>query len=82
MTMKPYPHQIKSIFIEKSCRKCAAKASPRPLKRRLSKSLKKGNFIFSNPVPFNGQNDQNKRGLELVTSPYSGYKTSSEKFLY
>ena len=25
---------------------------------------------------------QNKRGLELVTSCYSGYKTSSEKFHY
>ena len=25
---------------------------------------------------------KNKRGLELVTSPSSGYKTSSEKFLF
>ena len=25
---------------------------------------------------------KNKRGLELVTSRSSGYKTSSEKFLY
>ena len=25
---------------------------------------------------------KNKRGLELVTSPSSGYKTSSQKFLY
>ena len=63
-----------NIFIEKSSRKCAAKASPRPLynfgnpkqllhaknyfkvkyfERGLSKSYKKGNFIFSfEPSPF------------------------------
>ena len=52
--------------------------------RGLSKSLKKGNFIFS----FRTQSlsiekiIQNKRGLELATSHYSGYKTNSEKFLY
>ena len=34
MALKPCPqmeYQIKNVFIEKSCRKCAAKASPRPL---------------------------------------------------
>ena len=64
-----------NIFIYKSCRKCAEKASLRPLynlvnnlkqplhakiilkvkyfERGLSKSLKKGNFIFSfKPSPF------------------------------
>ena len=33
---------------------------------------------FSNPVSFNGQ-DYEKKGLELVTSHSSGYKTSSAK---
>ena len=68
MTIKPcqlMEYQIKNISIEKSCRKCAAKASPRPLynfgsccmqeiilkvryfETGLSKSLKKGNLIFS-----------------------------------
>ena len=59
----------------------------RYFERGLSKSLKKVNFIFlSNPVPFTGQNQKdkikNKGGLELVTSPSSSYKTSSEKFLH
>ena len=34
MTLKLCPYMeyhIKNIFIEKSCRKCVAKASPRPL---------------------------------------------------
>ena len=31
-------------------------------------------FSLSNPVPFNRQSYQNKRGLELVTSRSSGYK--------
>ena len=35
-----------------------------------------------NPVPFYGQSYQNKRGLEIRTSCSSGYKTSSEKFLF
>ena len=56
--------------MERSCRKCAPKASPRPLsnfgnkpkqplharnssENKLSKSLKKVNFIFSfKPIPF------------------------------
>ena len=39
-------------------------------------------FFISNPVPFNRQNYQKQgtRGLELVTSRYLGYKTSSEIF--
>ena len=51
--------------------------------KRLSTSLKKINFIFSfEPKYFNGQNYQEQKGLELVTSCSSGNKTSSEKFLY
>ena len=47
------------------------------------KALKKLTLFFLlNPVPFNKQNYQNNRSLELVTSRSSGYKTSSEKFLY
>ena len=54
----------------------------RYFERGLSKNLKKVNFIFPlNPVPFHGQSYQ-KKGLELVTSCSSSYKTSSEKFLY
>ena len=72
--------------MEKSCRKCAPNARPRPLfyfgnqpktaiackklflkiryfKRGLTKTLKKGHYIFSfNPVPFNGQNFQHQQG--------------------
>ena len=39
-------------------------------------------FFLPNPVPFNEQSYQNKRGLELATSRSSGYETSSEKFVY
>ena len=40
-------------------------------------------FFLSNPILFNGQSDQKtKRGLELVASCSSDYKTNSEKFLY
>ena len=54
----------------------------RYFERGLSKCLKKVTFfVNSSPVPFSKQNNQ-KRGLELVTSGYSGYETSSEKFLY
>ena len=53
------------------------------LKQDYQKALKRVTLFFLlNPVPFNRQNYQNKRGLELVTSRYSGYETSSEKFLY
>ena len=40
-------------------------------------------FFLSNPLPFNDKIVmKNKRGLELLTSRTSGYKTSSEKFRY
>ena len=53
------------------------------LKQDYQKALKRVTLFFLlNPVPFIRQNYQNKRGLELVTSRYSGYETSSEKFLY
>ena len=52
------------------------------MKEDYQRALKKLTLFFLlNPVPFNRQNYQN-RGLELVTSHYSGYKTSPEKFLY
>ena len=50
----------------------------------LSKNLKKGNFIFffwTQSLSID-KIIKNKRGLKLVTSRYSGYKTSLEKFLY
>ena len=44
----------------------------------LPNGIKKGNFIFSfEPSPFQRTKlSKNKRGLELVTSCSSGYKTS------
>ena len=49
----------------------------------LSKSLKNLILYFlSNPVPFNGQDNEQKRGLELVTGRSSGEKTSSVKLIY
>ena len=50
----------------------------------LPKILKQVNFIFSfEPSPFlMDKIIKNKSSLELVTSPSSGYETSSEKFLY
>ena len=49
----------------------------------LSKKLKNLTLYFlSNPVPFNGQDNEQKRGLELVTSRSSGEKTSSVKLIY
>ena len=33
-------------------------------------------FFLLNPVPFNGQNNQKERGLELVTSHSSVYEAS------
>ena len=44
----------------------------------LSKSLQKVLFFLSNLVRFDGQGFENKRGLELVISHYSGFK----KLLY
>ena len=53
------------------------------LKEDYQKALKKLTLFFLlNQVPFNGQISKTNRGLELVTSCSSGYKTSSEKFLY
>ena len=39
-------------------------------------------FFLSNPLPFNGQNYEKQKALELVTRHSSGYKTNSEKSLY
>ena len=39
-------------------------------------------FFLSNPVPFNGQSYQNQKGPGTSDQSLSGYKTSSEKFLY
>ena len=67
-------YHIKKIFIEKSCRKYTAKASPshcmqeiilkaRYFERGLSKGLKKVTFfLLSSPVPFNRQNYQKQKG--------------------
>ena len=53
------------------------------LKVDYQKALKKSILFFlPNPAPFNGQSYQKQRGLELVASHLSGYKTTSEKFLY
>ena len=49
---------------------------------RLSKSLKKVNFFFRAQSLSVDKVMKNKQGLELVTSHSSGYKTSSEKFIY
>ena len=52
-------------------------------KEDYQKALKKiTSFFLSNPVSFNSKIIKNKRGLELLTSRYSGYETSSENFLY
>ena len=51
--------------------------------RGLSKTLKKVNFIFSfEPSTFKWTKLSKKKGLELVTSRYLDYKTSSQEFLY
>ena len=53
------------------------------LKEDYQKALKKATLFFLlNPVPFNRQFTKNKKDLELVTSRYLGYETSSEKFPY
>ena len=47
------------------------------------KTLKKLSlFLLSNPVSFNGWDYENQKDLELVSSHSSGYKISSEKFIY
>ena len=66
-------YQIENIFIEKSCRKCAAKASPRPIYnfgKQPKTAIASRNyfkskiivFFLSNPVPFNRQNYQKQKG--------------------
>ena len=56
----------------------------RYFERRLSKSLKKANFIFffQSQSLFVDKIMKNKRGMEIVTNHSTGYKTSSKKFLY
>ena len=52
----------------------------RYFQRGLSKTFKKVNFIFfPTQSLLMDKVTKNKRGLELVTSPPSGYKTSSQK---
>ena len=54
----------------------------RHFERGLSKSFKKGNYFFFWTQSLSMDKIiKNKRGLELVTSCSSGYKTSLEKFL-
>ena len=51
--------------------------------RGLSKTLKKLTLFFLlNPVPLNGQKYQKQKGPGTVNCRSSGYKTSSQKFLY
>ena len=64
-------------ILKKHYKKALQKLTLKPVKLNLKLTLK-----TSNPVPFNGQIIKNKRGLELVISCSSGYKTSSEIFLY
>ena len=54
----------------------------RYFERDYQKALKKVTFFL--PAQFLSIDKiiKNKRGLELVISGYSGYETSSEKFLY
>ena len=56
----------------------------RYFERGLSKSLKKGNFIFSFELKslLMGKIIKNIRGLELETNRSSGYEITSEKILY
>ena len=50
----------------------------RYFERGLSKVLKKVTLFFPlNPIPYNGQSYENKKGLELVTNLSPGYKTIS-----
>ena len=54
----------------------------RYFERGLSQYLKKlALFFLSNPLPLD-KVIKNKRGLQLVTSRSSGYKTSLKIFLY
>ena len=49
--------------------------------RGLSESLILFYFLFRTQSLLMDKFIKNKRGLELVTSPYAGHETSSEKFL-
>ena len=52
----------------------------RYIERGLSKSIKKLTpFFLSNSAPFNEQDLEKQKFLELVTSRSLGYKISSEK---
>ena len=53
------------------------------MKEDYQKALKKLTWVFlSNQVPFDEQNYEKQKGLELVISCSLGYETKSEKFLY
>ena len=77
--------------MEKSCGKYASKASPRFLfnfacekflqKYVILKEDYQQHFNFIQSL-LTDKTMKNKRGLELVNSRSSGYKTSSEKILY
>ena len=79
-----------NIFMEKSCRKWAPKASPRPLfilVNNPKQSLHARNNIFERGLSktlslLMDKVIKYKRGLELVTSHSLDYETSSQKFLY
>ena len=64
--------------MEKSCKKCAPKASP----RGLSKTLKNVTFIFFcwTQSLLMDKAIKKQRGLKLVTSRSSGYETTSQNF--
>ena len=50
--------------------------------RGLSKALKRViSFFLMNPVSFNRQTYQKQKGPGTSTSRFSGYETSSEKFI-
>ena len=75
--------------MEKSCRRCAPKASPRTLfnfgKQPKTAIACKKFFQKLDILKEHYQRDkviENKRSLDLVTSCSSGYKTSPEKCLY
>ena len=79
-----------NIFMEKSCRKWAPTASPRPLfilVNNPKQSLHARNKIFERGLSktlslLMDKVIKYKRGLELVTSHSLDYETSSQKFLY
>ena len=73
--------------MEKSCRKCASEASPRPyfilVNNPKQPFLKKGTlFSFPTQSILMDKVAKNKKGLKLVTSPSLSYKISSKKFIH